>query len=220
MINEIFTTRQKIAIIAGGNSILGTKGQDHREAVFSKHIYVYTKQSPVNWEEIEKRYKTTHNLQLLFRDEKFLERYEILDKKEIFLCHDASDKDIVDVLHRELIAKGINPWLDSACIYLGDNIIDKINEGLKNCPYALVILSPNFIKNKRWAKQEFESLLHLMLYSSKCIIPVWRGIGREEIKEYHPALLSTKAEKISPPPIIDEKEIRGLIRNIALSMSK
>lgn len=218
LINEINTTRQQISITAGGNSILETKGFDHRKAIFSRQIYIYINQLPVNWNQIEDLYKSKHDLQLLFRDKRFLERYKILDKKEIFLCHDISDKDLIEVIHRELIFKGISPWLDTACIQLGDNIIDKMNEGLKNCQYALVIFSSNFIKNTRWARKEFESLLHLALHTGKCIIPVWRGIGAEEILEYHPAFLSNLAQKISPPPVIDEKEIQQLIRNIICAL--
>lgn len=108
-----------------------------------------------------------------------------MTKKEIFLCHDVSDKDIVDVIYKKLRSKRINPWLYTTSVNLRDNIINKMNEGLKNCKYILIILSPSFIKNSGWARQEFEAAFHLLINSSKFLLPVWRGIGVEEIKNYH-----------------------------------
>ena len=55
---------------------------------------------------------------------------------------------------------GISYWLDKAQINWGDSLTDKVNEGLADSKYVIVVLSNNFLA-KRWPQRELNSVLNI-----------------------------------------------------------
>lgn len=79
--------------------------------------------------------------------------------RDVFLCHASDDKrDVVRPLHDALRAAGISSWLDEAEIRWGDSVIDKINDGLRDSRFVIVVLSMTFVK-KPWPQRELASAL-------------------------------------------------------------
>jgi hypothetical protein len=117
--------------------------------------------------------------------------YMNLDKeklKSIFLCHDYSDKDIVEQVNAKLSRKLINVWYDKFSIKPGDSLYDKLSEGLNECDNGLIFISKSFLKNEGWAKFELQSLINRQIYEKKkVIIPVWVDIDVNDLNR-HPWL--------------------------------
>lgn len=70
--------------------------------------------------------------------------------KDVFLCHANEDKErVVRPLYQEFTATGISCWLDEAEIQWGDSIIKKVNEGLANSKYVIIVISESLLSDKR-----------------------------------------------------------------------
>ena len=81
--------------------------------------------------------------------------------KDVFICHASEDKEsVVRPIVQALDANSISYWLDEAEINWGDSLIDKINHGLSNSKYVIVVLSENFL-SKRWPQKELSAVLNI-----------------------------------------------------------
>ncbi len=125
--------------------------------------------------------------------------------KDVFICHASEDKEsIVYPLVSALKENGLTYWLDSAEINWGDSLIEKINEGLSNSKYVVVILSDNFL-SKRWPQRELNSILSIEATTGEVkILPLIVGDALNIISEF--TLLSDKTYikwNNNPKEIID-----------------
>ena len=89
---------------------------------------------------------------------------------DFFICHASEDKkDYAIPIHTGLKDKNINCWLDMYEMDYGDNIIQRIQDGICNSRYALIILSSNWL-SKDWPKVELFSLLSREIRKKKTIV--------------------------------------------------
>ena len=69
---------------------------------------------------------------------------------DVFISHASEDKkDIAVPLYNELSARGMRVWFDEATLQPGDSLTAKINDGLRNSRFGVVILSKMFFE-KDW----------------------------------------------------------------------
>lgn len=103
---------------------------------------------------------------------------------EVFISHASEDKDaFVGPLAASLVEKGLKIWYDEYVLKVGDSIRDKINEGLHNCDYGIVVLSHSFYA-KEWPKAELNALYHLMMKEPvRRVLPVLYKMTPEELIE-------------------------------------
>lgn len=89
----------------------------------------------------------------------------------------------------ELLSKaGLRVWFAPFTLKVGDSLFDKINEGLRDCDYGVVILSRMFL-TKNWARAELKALLHLqMRRESQVVLPVWHGITKDDVLDSVPLM--------------------------------
>jgi signal transduction histidine kinase len=100
--------------------------------------------------------------------------------KDVFICHAHEDKrSVVLPLVESFQSHGITYWFDEAEIMWGDSLIEKVNEGLENSKFVIVILSMNFI-SKNWPKRELNAALNIEA-SKGCIkiLPLVYGSNQE-----------------------------------------
>jgi hypothetical protein len=93
----------------------------------------------------------------------------------IFVSYSSNDKEKVTRLVRAIQAIGLKVWFDEDQIYPGDDIIEKMNIGIRECRYYLLCLSPSFEKKppQSWVKHEFKmAMLKENKEANNCIIPV------------------------------------------------
>ena len=113
-------------------------------------------------------------------------------RKDLFLSHAHVDKyTYVRPFAHELDARGISYWLDDAEIAWGDNITEKINEGLRKSDFVLIFLSENFIA-RSWTKAELSSALNLENSEGrKVVLPLIIGEANRLLEKF--PLLRDKA---------------------------
>jgi len=71
----------------------------------------------------------------------------------VFLSHNSKDKPWVRVLAARLMADDVVVWLDEAEINIGDSLIDKIAEGIKEMKFVAAIISKNSAGSS-WVQKE------------------------------------------------------------------
>ena len=76
----------------------------------------------------------------------------------LFLCHASEDKPFVDRLVRELDDRALFAWYDKREIFVGDSIVEEINDGLKSSDFLVAVLSPRSV-TKPWVVREMSSSL-------------------------------------------------------------
>jgi len=91
-------------------------------------------------------------------------------KFDFFICHTSEDKEkIAKPIYEGLNQLKIKCWLDIFEIDYGDEIIEKIQEGINLSQFSLIILSHNWFNNS-WASKELFSLLSREIRKKKTIV--------------------------------------------------
>jgi TIR domain len=107
----------------------------------------------------------------------------------LFICHASEDKDsFVRPLAVEM-SKHWEVWYDEWTLTLGDSLLQKINEGLSQCDYAVVVFSPSFFSlAKKWTLAELGGLFALERRRRKVILPVLHDFTHEELEQQLPTM--------------------------------
>ncbi|MBL7872115.1 MAG: TIR domain-containing protein [Cyclobacteriaceae bacterium] len=97
-----------------------------------------------------------------------------------FLSHSVDDKiGIATELDAALKEKGLKIWYSSRDLSVGDSITERINSGLKQCRFGIVIISPSFL-DKFWGPYELTMLLN-KTEGEKKILPILYNISKDEL---------------------------------------
>lgn len=101
---------------------------------------------------------------------------------KIFISYSSQDAEFAAQLRDDLNIIGHNPWIDSFEINPGENILTKIQEGIKDCKYALIIISKSSMASgwvdKEWKESLWEShykggLKIIPILKEECEIPIF-----------------------------------------------
>jgi glycogen debranching enzyme len=117
-----------------------------------------------------------------------------LTSRDVFVCHASEDKhDVANPLAAALQQRGLTVWIDEQELHIGDSLLRRIDEGLVNSTFGVVVLSPSFFR-KAWPKRELDSLTTRELVDGRVVVlPVWHKVDRVVVAGYSPAL----ADKLS-----------------------
>jgi hypothetical protein len=101
---------------------------------------------------------------------------------DVFLSHSHADKDFVRRLAWDLKRYGVRVWYDEWEIKVGDSLREKVELGIKESSWLLVVLSPTSVESK-WVRVELnaafarelerESVFILPLLYRDCSIPTF-----------------------------------------------
>lgn len=92
------------------------------------------------------------------------------NKPRIFLSHSSLDKDsIVEPMYEYLQSRQISVWLDKYEIDYGDNIYQKVSEGIDDSEFAIFVITENFL-NSKWAKEELSSMINLVFNDNSLVV--------------------------------------------------
>ncbi len=114
---------------------------------------------------------------------------------DFFISHAGEDKDeFVRQLAEVLRSKGAEVWYDEFTLDWGDKLRRKIDQGLANSRYGIVVLSEHFFK-KEWPQRELDGLVSLETASPSQtrILPIWHKVSKDEVAKYSPTLADTIA---------------------------
>lgn len=105
--------------------------------------------------------------------------------KDFFLCHASEDKaNYVRPLADEMQRLGLSYWLDEAEVDWGDNLQQKINDGLRECRFVIAFLSEAFI-GKQWPKKELYAALDMEdAEAGKKVLPLMLASPETILHEY------------------------------------
>ncbi|NRT77623.1 toll/interleukin-1 receptor domain-containing protein [Clostridium beijerinckii] len=95
-----------------------------------------------------------------------------LNLGKVFISHSSIDKTFVDKLAKDISSIGIPIWYDKLEINVGDSIPEKINEGLVDAKYFIIVLSSNSMTS-RWVREELNAAIMRQIVSNGTfIIPI------------------------------------------------
>lgn len=132
----------------------------------------------------------------------------------VFISHTSSDKDLlVRPLVRAMQDHGVDAWFDEISMQPGDSLVRTIDKGLIDCDFAVIVVSPAFMR-KKWPEYEFASLVSRELHGSrKLIVPVWFNVSREDVAAYSLAFADKLAINATGKEIYEvAREILAVVR--------
>lgn len=112
---------------------------------------------------------------------------------DFFISHASEDKDdIVRRLADALKNNGFEVWYDEFELKIGDSLRKKIDAGLINSRFGIVIISPSFVK-KNWTEYELNGMVAREMNGHKVILPIWHKISKDEVLKFSPTLADKMA---------------------------
>ena len=201
---EIFNCKKKIADyqknIASKSIELGRKKQDLRKADESELKKQNQKQldfqrdlqNSIEEQKSQLDYlinqnyssKVSHSKEVIVEEAK---------QYDFFISHASEDKDdIVRSLADALKTNGFQVWYDEFELKIGDSLRNKIDAGLINSRFGIVIISPSFVK-KNWTEYELNGMVAREMNGHKVILPIWHKISKDEVLKFSPTLADKMA---------------------------
>lgn len=102
---------------------------------------------------------------------------------DVFISHASEDKaSVAHPLSHALRRAGVRIWLDAFEIKPGDSIRSKIDNGLVNSRYGVVVASPRFFE-KEWASAELDAVM-----ATGHVLPVLHELEPNDLKRISPLL--------------------------------
>lgn len=131
---------------------------------------------------------------------------------DVFISHASEDKDsfvrpLADILEQS----GLTVWYDEFSLRPGDSLSASIDKGIQESRYGLLVLSPHFLC-KNWTDYEYRSLLSRQIDGERIIIPLWYGVGKEDVKKY--SLFLADIMGIAARPGVSRPVVMDLLRVI------
>lgn len=138
----------------------------------------------------------------------------VIRKYDVFISHASEDKnEVVRPLAHALQKRGLRVWYDEFELIIGDSLRQKIDKGLANSLFGIVVLSRHFIK-KGWTNYELDGIITKSINGQQVVLPIWHGITKQEVIDYSPSL-ADKVARSTAMSTIDEiaEEISEVIIN-------
>lgn len=137
----------------------------------------------------------------------------ITRKYDVFISHASEDKEeVVRPLANALKQTGLEIWYDEFEMKIGDSLRRKIDKGLANSRFGIVVLSKSFIK-KGWTNYELDGIITKAVSGDQIVLPIWHNITKQEVLDYSPSLADKLARNTSTYTVEEiAKEIYEVIK--------
>lgn len=134
---------------------------------------------------------------------------------DVFISHASEDKDdVVRPLAHALQDQGLEVWYDEFELRIGDSLRRKIDRGLANSRFGVVVLSENFFR-KGWPNYELDGLVTRSVGGEQVLLPIWHNISKRAVIEYSPSLADKLARSTSTHTVEEiVTEIAEVIRGV------
>ncbi len=161
------------------------------DLVFTGQIYLYSER-PVSTDDRERldREASAAGHRLTFRSVDYVERRSVAERPKAFISHDSRDKlELAQPLALKLSSMLVPVWYDEFSLKVGDSLRESIERGLKECHRCILVLTPNFLGNSGWSKQEYDSIFTREVVEQKrLVLPIWHGVTPRDVYEFSPIL--------------------------------
>lgn len=124
--------------------------------------------------------------------------YEEIERRyDVFISHASEDKnEVVRPLALALKENGLTVWYDEFELKIGDSLRRKIDQGLANSRFGIVVLSKDFIK-KGWTNYELDGIITKSVSGEQVVLPIWHNITKQEVIDFSPSLADKLARNTS-----------------------
>ena len=134
---------------------------------------------------------------------------------DVFISHASEDKDeVVRPLANALRDKGIKVWYDEFELRIGDSLRRKIDKGLANSKFGIVVVSKDFVK-KGWTNYELDGIITKAVSGEQIVLPIWHNISKKEVIDFSPSLADKLARSTATSTVEEiAEEIAELIQGV------
>lgn len=134
---------------------------------------------------------------------------------DVFISHASEDKvEVVRPLAYALQNLGLTVWYDEFEIKIGDSLRRKIDKGLANSHFGIVVLSKDFIR-KGWTNYELDGIITKAVSGEQIILPIWHKITKKEVIDFSPSLADKLARNTAAYTVEEiANEIAEVINNV------
>ncbi|PYE40395.1 TIR domain-containing protein [Rhizobium sp. PP-F2F-G20b] len=131
---------------------------------------------------------------------------------DVFISHASEDKDeFVRPLAKALEGCGLSVWYDEFALRIGDSLRRKIDQGLANSRFGIVVLSESFFK-KGWTNYELDGIVSRSVNGEQQLLPIWHKVSKADVMKYSPSLVDKVARStVTHTPDEIAEEISELI---------
>lgn len=115
--------------------------------------------------------------------------YDDYDKEyDVFISHASEDKnEVARPLAEALRKNGLSVWYDEFELKIGDSLRRKIDKGIANSNFGVIVISRDFI-SKGWTNYELDGLITKAVNGEQTMLPVWHNVTKREVINYSPSL--------------------------------
>ena len=107
---------------------------------------------------------------------------------DVFISHASEDKeDVARPLAEALRSNGLNVWYDEFELKIGDSLRRKIDKGIANSNFGVIVISRDFI-SKGWTNYELDGLITRAVNNEQVMLPIWHNVTKREVLNYSPSL--------------------------------
>lgn len=106
---------------------------------------------------------------------------------DVFVSYAHEDADVALPLANHLMKNGLDVWIDKWELTVGDSLRERIDHGLSQSRFGVVVLSPAFF-SKRWTQRELNGLVQREENGRKVILPIWHGVDKDAVSRFSPPL--------------------------------
>lgn len=132
---------------------------------------------------------------------------------DVFISHASEDKDeVARPLAEALRGNGLSVWYDEFELKIGDSLRRKIDKGIANSNFGVIVISRAFI-GKGWTNYELDGLITRAVNGEQTMLPVWHNVTKREVINYSPSLADKLARSTTDFTVEEiADEIADLIR--------
>jgi hypothetical protein len=107
---------------------------------------------------------------------------------DVFISHASEDKAaIARPLFDALTRLGVQVWFDEAELNIGDSLRRKIDQGLAQSAFGVVIFSEAFF-SKGWPQYELDGIVTRSVAGEQNLLPIWHKVTKDEVRAQSPSL--------------------------------
>jgi Domain of unknown function (DUF1883)/TIR domain len=107
---------------------------------------------------------------------------------DVFISYASEDKtDIARPLYEALTGFGVTVWFDDAELHIGDSLRRRIDQGLANSAFGVVIFSTAFFA-KGWPQYELDGIVTRSVAGEQNLLPIWHKVSKDEVRAQSPSL--------------------------------
>lgn len=211
-VNELLTVGDGLEVQMG---LPGERQRSSRELRFAGRLFIYH-EADLTDDELDgiRGRASDQGVNVQFRGPQFVEGRAALERPMAFISHDSRDKDEIARPIAVGLARLMCPvWFDEFSLKVGDRLRESIELGLREASKCILVVTPHFIGNRGWTREEFNAIFTRELVDrADLILPVWHGVTREQVFEYSPVLANRLAVNWN---IGADETVRRLSRSIA-----